>query len=72
MYLIIIIKEKKGYFVLISIEEKLCKEMNVKVDFYDKAKLIRQVLDNNKHYAIIIKTKKEILRNSFKLLRLSY
>lgn len=50
-YLINIIKEKKAVFLSVpndmSIKEKLCNEMNVKVNFYEEAKLTKI---NNNYY----------------------
>ena len=65
-------EQKKAVLLLIpndmSIKEKLCNEMNVKVNFYDKAKLMKinnvYYENNEKDYVVIEKTKKKELKNS--------
>ena len=49
-------------------QRKLCNEMNVKVNFYGKAKLTKTHniynKNNKKDYVVIEKTKTKVLKNS--------
>ena len=62
-----IIKEKSYQFMMLN-QRKLCNEINVKVNFYGKAKLTKTHniynKNNKKDYVVIEKTKTKVLKNS--------